>query len=87
MVSEWGRREARLCPAVFHWRGRTTQKLRRSWKTACRAAGRGAARSGHRRCGPVLGGVEERGARPNRRNTNVAWEAGERRNTASAAMR
>ncbi len=38
-VSEWERKEARLCPAVFPWRGRPMQKLRRSWKRACRAAG------------------------------------------------
>ena len=38
-VTEWERAEARLCPAVFPWRGRPMQKLRRSWKTACRAAG------------------------------------------------
>lgn len=38
-VTEWERGEARLCSAVFPWRGRPMQKLRRSWKTACRAAG------------------------------------------------
>lgn len=38
-VSEWERKEGRLCPAVFPWRGRPMQKLRRSWRTACRAAG------------------------------------------------
>ena len=39
LVSRWERAKAVLCPAVFHWRGRPMQKLRRSWKTACRAAG------------------------------------------------
>ena len=39
-VSEWERGEGCLCPAVFHWRGKPIQKLRRSWTTACRAAGR-----------------------------------------------
>jgi len=38
-VSEWEQGGARLCTAVFPWRGRPMQKLRRSWKTACRAAG------------------------------------------------
>jgi len=38
-VTEWERGEAKLCTAVFPWRGRPMQKLRRSWKTACRAAG------------------------------------------------
>lgn len=38
-VSDWERAEGRLCPAVFPWRGRPMQKLRRSWKNACRAAG------------------------------------------------
>jgi integrase len=38
-VSQWEHEHATLCPAVFHWRGRPMQKLRRSWKTACRAAG------------------------------------------------
>jgi integrase len=38
-VTEWERAEARLCASVFPWRGRPMQKLRRSWKTACRAAG------------------------------------------------
>jgi integrase len=28
-----------LCPWVFHWRGRPLQKLRRSWKNACKKAG------------------------------------------------
>ena len=39
LVSDWERKETRLCPAVFHWRGKPMQKLRRSWKSACRAAG------------------------------------------------
>jgi integrase len=39
LVSEWERREASICPSIFPWRGRPMQKLRRSWKTACRAAG------------------------------------------------
>jgi len=39
-VTAWERAEAKLCPAVFHWRGKPMQKLRRSWKSACRAAGR-----------------------------------------------
>ena len=38
-VSRWERRHERLCPSVFHWRGRPIQKLRRSWMSACRAAG------------------------------------------------
>ncbi|TMQ65533.1 MAG: hypothetical protein E6K78_07480 [Candidatus Eisenbacteria bacterium] len=28
-----------ICFAVFHWKGRPIRKLRRSWQTACRAAG------------------------------------------------
>ena len=28
-----------LCPSVFHWGGRPIKKLRRSWQSACRAAG------------------------------------------------
>ena len=39
MVSDWERAEGRLCTAVFPWRGRPMQKLGRSWKSACRAAG------------------------------------------------
>lgn len=39
LVSDWARKETRLCPAVFPWHGKPMQKLRRSWKTACRAAG------------------------------------------------
>lgn len=38
-VSDWQRAEGRLCTAVFPWRGQPMQKLRRSWKNACRAAG------------------------------------------------
>jgi integrase len=38
-VAEWERLEGALCVAVFPWRGRPMQKLRRSWKNACRAAG------------------------------------------------
>jgi integrase len=39
-VTRWERAEGQICPAVFHWRGRPLQKLRRSWNSACRAAGR-----------------------------------------------
>jgi len=38
-VSRWEREHERLCPSVFHWRGHPIQKLRRSWMSACRAAG------------------------------------------------
>jgi integrase len=38
-VSDWERAHASLCVAVFPWRGRPMRKLRRSWKTACQAAG------------------------------------------------
>jgi integrase len=38
-VSEWEGDQRCLCPAVFHWKGRPIQKLRRSWTTACRKAG------------------------------------------------
>jgi len=38
-VSEWERANGSLCPAVFHWKGRPIQKLRRSWRNACRRAG------------------------------------------------
>src|SRR6185503_944811 len=38
-VSRWERRHDRLCPSVFHWGGRPLKKLRRSWQSACRAAG------------------------------------------------
>ncbi len=39
LVSQWEQAHSSLCPAVFHWHGQPMQKLRRSWKTACRAAG------------------------------------------------
>jgi integrase len=39
-VSAWERESGCLCPAVFHWKGRPIRKLRRSWTTACRKAGR-----------------------------------------------
>ena len=38
-VSRWERECSRICTAVFHWRGKPIRKLRRSWQTACRAAG------------------------------------------------
>ena len=38
-VSAWERAHGQLCPTVFHWRGRSMQKLRRSWRNACNAAG------------------------------------------------
>src|SRR5262245_50986128 len=38
-VTVWERETGRLCPSVFHWRGHPIRKLRRSWQTACRAAG------------------------------------------------
>ena len=38
-VSEWERENSQVCLAVFHWRGKPMGKLRRSWKSACRAAG------------------------------------------------
>jgi integrase len=38
-VLRWEREHGRLCPAVFHWKGRPLQKLRRSWKHACERAG------------------------------------------------
>jgi len=38
-VSAWERETGRLCPSVFHWRGRPIQKLRRSWQRACELAG------------------------------------------------
>jgi len=38
-VLRWECENSRLCTAVFHWRGRPIQKLRRSWQNACRAAG------------------------------------------------
>lgn len=39
-VSRWEREHGCLCSAVFPWRGKPLQKLRRSWSTACRKAGR-----------------------------------------------
>ena len=39
-VSRWERESGCLCVAVFPWRGKPLQKLRRSWSTACRRAGR-----------------------------------------------
>jgi integrase len=39
-VARWEREHNHICPAVFHWRGRAIQKLRRSWQNGCRAAGR-----------------------------------------------
>jgi len=39
LVSRWERRRGQLCPSVFHWGGRPMKKLRRSWKSACGAAG------------------------------------------------
>jgi integrase len=38
-VSRWEATTGCLCPAVFHWKGRPIQKLRRSWKNACTKAG------------------------------------------------
>lgn len=38
-VSEWERESGCLSAAVFHWKGKPLRKLRRSWATACRAAG------------------------------------------------
>ena len=38
-VSRWERRKQRICPSVFHWGGRPIGKLRRSWQSACSAAG------------------------------------------------
>jgi integrase len=38
-VTEWEQSHSAICPHVFHWRGKPIQKLRRSWKTACKAAG------------------------------------------------
>ena len=38
-VSRWEARHGRLCTAVFHWAGHPIKKLRRSWQSACRAAG------------------------------------------------
>ena len=39
LVTRWERAHARVCPWVFHWRGRRIAKLRRSWQRACRLAG------------------------------------------------
>jgi integrase len=38
-VSEWERETGSLRASVFHWRGRPIRKLRRSWQSACKAAG------------------------------------------------
>jgi len=38
-VTAWERETDQICPSVFHWRGHPIRKLRRSWQTACRAAG------------------------------------------------
>ncbi|TMQ50635.1 MAG: site-specific integrase, partial [Candidatus Eisenbacteria bacterium] len=38
-VSRWEREHARICAAVFHWKGQHIGKLRRSWQRACCAAG------------------------------------------------
>ena len=38
-VTRWERAHSRLCPWVFHWRGRRIGKLRRSWLRACQLAG------------------------------------------------
>ena len=38
-VSKWELKNNCLCIAVFHWKGRPIQKLRRSWTNACRKAG------------------------------------------------
>jgi integrase len=38
-VSRWEALHNQLCPSVFHWRGHPIQKVRRSWQSACRAAG------------------------------------------------
>lgn len=39
LVTRWERAHGRLCPAVFHWRGRAIKKIRRSWLRACQLAG------------------------------------------------
>jgi integrase len=39
LVRHWEREHSMVCASVFHWRGRPMKKLRRSWQTACRAAG------------------------------------------------
>jgi integrase len=38
-VTRWEQEHGRLCPSLFHWGGRPIKKLRRSWQSACRAAG------------------------------------------------
>lgn len=38
-VTRWERKHGRLCTSVFHWGGRPIKKLRRSWQSACAAAG------------------------------------------------
>ena len=38
-VTRWEQKHRTLCPSVFHWGGRPIKKLRRSWQSACRAAG------------------------------------------------
>lgn len=38
-VSAWEKKHSQVCMAVFHWKGKPIRKLRRSWQTACRAAG------------------------------------------------
>jgi integrase len=39
LVSKWELENGRLCPSVFHWKGRPLRKLRRSWQRACKLAG------------------------------------------------
>src|SRR5262249_27268431 len=39
LVLQWERKHRRLCPSVFHWGGHPITNLRRSWRSACRAAG------------------------------------------------
>jgi integrase len=38
-VSRWEKRHHQLCTVVFPWGGHAMTKLRRSWQSACRAAG------------------------------------------------
>jgi len=38
-VTRWERTHGRLCPTVFHWRGRGLKKIRRAWLRACELAG------------------------------------------------
>ncbi len=38
-VTGWEQKHRALCPSVFHWGGRPLKKLRRSWQSACAAAG------------------------------------------------